>query len=87
MDISSIIPVILITSLVQFCKEVGMPSKLAPIVVFLLAVLFGIIFIWNVDLMKNLVAILQFALGAIGLWEISKPTYQQIVSKVKGDEV
>ena len=82
MEITNIIPIILITGIVQVLKEFGMPSKYAPAATFVVAVMFAFIFFYNLDLTKELVAILQFALGAIGLWEISKPTYKQITGKV-----
>lgn len=86
MELLNIIPAVLITGLVQVLKEFGLPSKYARIAAFSLAVLLAVIYYYNSDLMSVVVTVAQFGLAAIGLWEVAKPTYEQIADKVK-DEV
>lgn len=73
-----LIPIPLITAVVQLFKEVGMPSKYAKLAAFVLAMMFATLATVNNGFTQILVAILQYALGAIGLWELAGPAYKNI---------
>lgn len=78
-SLSQLVPILLITALVQFGKEVlNIPSKYARIASFAVAVVFGVLFIYNQPLTQIVVDILAYALSAIGLWEVAKPKYENL---------
>jgi len=79
----SAIPIVLVTALVQAAKEFGLPSKYAQITAFSLAIVFACMFLWNSSITESFVGILQYALGAIGLWELGKPMYENLKEKPK----
>lgn len=64
------VPIILITTLVQLFKLLGMPSKYAPHAAFGLALILGALFFWNADVTQTIVGVLMYGLGAVGLWEV-----------------
>lgn len=64
------IPVVFITSFVELLKLLGMPSKYAQLMAFLLAIILGILFYWNASLTNTIVGILMYGLAAVGLWEV-----------------
>lgn len=80
------VPVLFITGLVQFLKESGMPSKYAQLAALFFSLVFGVLALWNASLTEHLVAILEYALGSIGLWEVSKPIYNNLTGVVTPDE-
>lgn len=82
MPITTIIPIILITGLVQILKEsLGLPSKYAQLAAFSFAIIFGILFTYSVSITESVVNILEYGLAAIGLWEVGGVGY----SKMRGN--
>lgn len=83
-NILQTIPILFITGIVQIAKEFfNMPSKYARIASFIIALVFGVLFVWNADITKTITDILMYALSAIGLWEVSKNGIRKVKSKIK----
>lgn len=79
MSIVSIVPVLLITGVVQILKEsLGLPSKYVQIAVFSLAVVFGALFYISSSFTEVAVSVVGYGLMAIGLWEVGGKGYKQI---------
>lgn len=79
MSIASIVPVLLITGLVQILKEsLGLPSKYVQIAVFTLAVIFGVLFYISSSLTEVVVSVCGYGLMAIGLWEVGGKKYEAV---------
>ena len=79
MTIATLVPVLLITALVQLFKEsLGLPSKYAKITAFVLAVVFGTLFYLSASLTETVVAILGYGLAAVGLWEVGGQRYKEL---------
>ena len=74
-QLTSLIPIALITGLVELVKiTFDVPDKFIRPIVFLLALLFAIIGTLNKDLTQTIVSILTYALGASGLFSfVVKP--------------
>lgn len=79
MSIVNIVPVLLITGLVQVLKEsLGLPSKYAQLATFMLAVIFGVLFYVSTSLTEVVVSVVGYGLMAIGLWEVGGKGYEQL---------
>lgn len=76
--ITKAVPILFITTLVQFLKQVfNLPSRYAQLAVFFFALIFATLFYWNADITTGLIAVLTYSLGAVGLWEVGgKPLIQ-----------
>lgn len=69
-QLTQLIPIALITALIELFKLLGLPDRFVKPMAFLLGLLFAILGAYYKDLTVNIVSILTYALGAAGLYSL-----------------